>query len=106
MTTSVGKVLVIEPSVDLPSGLIAIVTAAVVNADGTTSASITPGSPADAYNDGAIHALDTAPPAVAPAAPAAVAPAPPVGDGGRACRRAAGCCRAAGSGGDPRRRGV
>ncbi len=52
-----GQVLVIAPSADAPSGLIAVADSVVTNNDGTSLVTVTVAGPADAYAEGTVQAI-------------------------------------------------
>ena len=56
---AVNQILAVEPTPDAPSGLVARVDAVTDNGDGTTTLAVTPGTPADAYADGTVKAVDS-----------------------------------------------
>src|SRR5262252_1366101 len=52
-----GQVLVVAPSADAPSGLIAVADSITANGDGTSQVTVTPAGPADAYAEGTVQAI-------------------------------------------------
>lgn len=75
-----AQVLVLAPTTGLDSGAIAYVNALTSNADGTVTAAVTPTTPADAYPEATVNAIDpTMPTSGVTAAPAALLSAPATG---------------------------
>jgi alpha-tubulin suppressor-like RCC1 family protein len=59
-TVSAGDVLVLAPTTNLPSGLIAVADTITDNGNGTRTVDVTPATPADAYDEGTVQELGSA----------------------------------------------
>ena len=59
LTPTTGQVLVFAPSNAISSGLIAVADTITPNGDGTTTVTLTPAGPADAYADGTLKTIGT-----------------------------------------------
>ncbi|MHA7199128.1 putative Ig domain-containing protein, partial [Arthrobacter alkaliphilus] len=69
-TITAGQVLVLAPTPDIESGAIVYINTLTSNPDGTTTASVTPTTPADAYTEGTVNSID---PTLTSGSPATVA---------------------------------
>ncbi|WP_366215033.1 putative Ig domain-containing protein, partial [Arthrobacter sp. SRS-W-1-2016] len=71
VTIATGQILVLAPAPGIDSGAIGAVDSVTANADGTVTAALSPRTPADAYTDGTVNAIDpTMPTSGADASPA------------------------------------